>query len=135
MFLICFLKGDRRLDLFCFPKLLTVWHKCPSKASLSRRIRVLYSDERYCIIYVWKIIEGLVPNFSKPIVCTHSERRGRYCVVSHVNIGRSGTLAYNSFRWRAIRLFNSLPKHNIKFRQIGYTTSQYGQSFFLKTIN
>ena len=36
-----FLKGDRRLDLFCFTKLLTVWHKCPSKASLSRRIRVL----------------------------------------------------------------------------------------------
>ena len=25
--------------------------------------------ERYCIIYVWKIIEGLVPNFSNPIVC------------------------------------------------------------------
>ena len=49
VFLIClmcwggrlFLKGDRRLDLFCFTKLLTVWHKCPSKASLSRRIRVL----------------------------------------------------------------------------------------------
>ena len=57
-----------------------------------------------------KIIEDLVPNFSKPIVCTHSERRGRYCVVSHVNIGRYGTLAYNSFRWHAIRLFNSLPK-------------------------
>ena len=24
-----FLKGDRRLDLFCFTKLLKVWHKCP----------------------------------------------------------------------------------------------------------
>ena len=36
-----FLKGDRRLDLFCFTQLLMVWHKCPSKASLSRRIRVL----------------------------------------------------------------------------------------------
>ena len=60
-----------------------------------------------CIIYVWKIIEDLVPNFSKSIICTHSEHRGRYCVVSHVNIGRSGTLAYNSFMWRAIRLFNS----------------------------
>ena len=36
-----FIKGDRRLDSFCFTKLLTVWHKCPSKASLSRRIRVL----------------------------------------------------------------------------------------------
>ena len=49
VFLIClmcwggslFLKGDRRVDLSCFTKLLTVWHKCPSKASLSRRIRVL----------------------------------------------------------------------------------------------
>ena len=26
-------------------------------------------------------------------------------------------------------------KHNMKFRQIGYTPSQYGQSFFPKTIN
>ena len=26
-------------------------------------------------------------------------------------------------------------KHNMKFRQIGHTTSQYGQSFFLKTIS
>ena len=49
VFLIClmfwgghlFIKGDRRFDLFCFTKVLTVWHKCPSKASLSRRIRVL----------------------------------------------------------------------------------------------
>ena len=49
VFLIClmcwggrlFLKRDRRLDLLCFTKLLTVWHKYPSKASLLRRIRVL----------------------------------------------------------------------------------------------
>ena len=33
--------SQRRLDLFCFTKLLTVWHKCHSKASLSRHIRVL----------------------------------------------------------------------------------------------
>ena len=32
------------------------------------------------------------------------------CVISYVSTGRQGTLAYNSFRWRAIRLFNSLPK-------------------------
>ena len=67
--------------------------------------------ERYCIIYVWKIIEGLVPNFSKPIVCSYSERRGRSCIISHVNFGRLGSLAYNSFRWRAIRLFNAMPKY------------------------
>ena len=67
--------------------------------------------ERCCIIYVWKIIEGLVPNFSKPIVCSYSERRGRSCIISHVNLGRLGSLAYNSFRWRAICLFNAMPKY------------------------
>ena len=48
--------------------------------------------ERYCIIYLWKILEGLVPNFSDPIVCSFSDRRGRSCIVSHVNPGRQGTL-------------------------------------------
>ena len=60
--------------------------------SLQRR------HERYCIIYVWKII-GLVPNFSKPIVCSYSEHRGRSCIISHVYMGRLWSLAYNSFRW------------------------------------
>ena len=68
-------------------------------------------SERCCVIYVRKIIEGLVPNFSKPIVCSYSERRGRSCIVSHAHIGRLGSLAYNSFRWRAIRLFNAMPKY------------------------
>ena len=67
--------------------------------------------ERYCIIYIWKIIEGLAPNFSNPITSTFSGRRGRSCVISHVNVGRVGTLSYNSFRCRSIRLFNSLPMH------------------------
>ena len=40
----------------------------------------------------------------------HYRFRGRSCVISRVNTGKHGTLAYNSFRWRAIRLFNSLPK-------------------------
>ena len=65
--------------------------------------------DRYQII--WKIIEKFVPNLSAPITCTYSERRGRSCAVLHVNVGRLGTLSYNSFRWRAIRMFNKLPKH------------------------
>ena len=52
----------------------------------------------------------MAQNLSDPILCNFSDRRGRSCVISHVNTGRQGTLAYNSFRWRAIRLFNSLPK-------------------------
>ena len=95
-----------------FTKIITGMRACSYSDRLSM-LRLLFLQrrpERYCIIYVWKIIEELVSNFSKPVVCTHSERRERDCVVSHVNIGRSGTLTYNSFRWRAIRLFNSLPK-------------------------
>ena len=67
--------------------------------------------EKYCIIYIWKIIEDLAPNFLNPITSTFSGRRSRSCVISHLNVGREGTLSYNSFRWRSIRLFNSLPIH------------------------
>ena len=66
--------------------------------------------ERYCIILIRKIIENKFQNLSDPILCNFSDRRGRSCVISHVDTGRLGTLAYNCFRWRAMRLFNSLPK-------------------------
>ena len=58
----------------------------------------------------WKMIEGLVPNLSDPITCSFSDRRGRTCVVCHSGAGRLGTLKYDSFRWRSIRMFNRLPK-------------------------
>ena len=67
--------------------------------------------ERYIIIYVWKILENLVPNLVKPLQFYVSDRRGRLCSVSHVRLGHTGTLAYSSFRWKGIRLFNSLPMH------------------------
>ena len=67
--------------------------------------------ERYCIIYVWKVSERLVPNFSHPIIATLSDLRGRSCTISYVNVSRKGTLAFNSFRWRSIRMFNGLPKY------------------------
>ena len=76
-------------------------------------VLMLYSlqrrRERYIIIYVWKILECQVPNFSPPIRSRTSDRTGRACITSHVGVGRLGTLAYNSFRWRAIRIFNQLP--------------------------
>ena len=66
--------------------------------------------DRYSIIYVWKIVEGLVANLSDPITCSLTDRRGRTCIVYHAGAGRLGTLKYNSFRWRSIRMFNRLPK-------------------------
>ena len=67
--------------------------------------------ERYTIIYIWKILESMVPNLSQPITYHFSDRRGRLCYSDHVSSGRIGTLSYNSFRWRAIRLFNCLLRH------------------------
>ena len=37
--------------------------------------------------------------------------RGRLCHLEHVCAGRLGTLSYNNFRWKAVRLFNCLPQH------------------------
>ena len=79
--------------------------------SYSKRLETLklYSlqrrRDRYSIIYVWKIVEGLIPNLSDPITCSLSDRRGRTCIVYHAGAGR-----YNSFRCRSIRMFNRLPK-------------------------
>ena len=67
--------------------------------------------DRYQIIYLWKKIGELVSHLSTPITFTYSERRDRSCVVSHVNMGRLGTLSYNSLRWRSITMFNKLPKY------------------------
>ena len=84
--------------------------------SYSKRLEVLKVSslqrrrERYGIIYVWTIVEGLVPNLSDHITCSFSDRRGRTCVVCHSGAGRLGTLKYNSIRWRSIRMFNRLPK-------------------------
>ena len=49
----------------------------------------------------------MVPNLSDPITCSFSDRRGKFLLYG---AGRLGTLKYNSFRWRSIRMFNRLPK-------------------------
>ena len=39
--------------------------------------------ERYRIIYIWKIIQGMIPNFG--IIWDHTVRRGRMITISKVN--------------------------------------------------
>ena len=67
--------------------------------------------DRYILIYMWKIVEKVVPNLNTPITWKLSERRGRLCDVLSVVPGAVGTKCYHSFKWHAIRLFNSLPQH------------------------
>ena len=56
----------------------------------------LYSHQRrrekYIIIYVWKILDGLLSNLFPPICTKESDHRGRTCITSHINVGRLGTL-------------------------------------------
>ena len=61
-------------------------------SSLERR------RERYQIIYVWKILEGLVPNFpgSSEITPRHSDRRGRSCFQRSLNRSSFQHLRSNS---------------------------------------
>ena len=63
---------------------------------------------------MWKILENLVPNLIPKVQIYTSERRGRLCYTQHVPIGHIGTICFNSFRWKASRLFNSLPANNIR---------------------
>lgn len=85
------------------------------------RLRVLglYSlerrRERYIIIYVWKILRGLVPNLDdgSAIVEKLSPRRGRLCEQGYVNnraLGRVVTQRMTSLSYRGPALFNSLPR-------------------------
>ena len=72
--------------------------------------------ERYCILYVYKILAGLTPNFEENrfrVKTTLSERRGLHCQIPNLarNVtGRVKTLADQSFAVRGPKLFNELPK-------------------------
>ena len=72
-------------------------------------------QERYAIIYVWKIIQKLAPNLkSNPITTQYSERRGLYCNLPILSNTRCpvkiATLREGSFAVRGPKLFNALPQ-------------------------
>ena len=91
---------------------LTYWQQLQklSMYSLERR------RDRYMAIYVWRILEGQVPNFADPnnggIRALWHARRGRSCAVPVVSCQAAASiqkLRYNSFGILGPRLFNSLP--------------------------
>ena len=68
--------------------------------------------ERYRVIYVWKILEGYVPNCGVELA-TVNERLGRRVKIP--DLKRNGrpavqTLREQSFQINGARLFNSIPK-------------------------
>ena len=66
--------------------------------------------ERYIAIYVWKILENLVPNFG--INVAYNKRKGRYCIIPKVHTTatqRVQTIRFNSLAVNGPRIFNCLP--------------------------
>ena len=66
--------------------------------------------ERYVVIYVWKVLENLAPNFG--IIVVNNRRHGRYCSVPHIKTTapvRVQNLRFGSLSVNGPRLFNSLP--------------------------
>ena len=93
---------------------LSYWEQLKklSMYSLERR------RERYNIIYVWKIMEKKVPNFSQSNSSGIQEywnpHRGRYCTVPAINLRsprQIQSIRDASFGIRGPRLFNTLPAH------------------------
>ena len=70
--------------------------------------------ERYRIIYIWRVLEGQVPNVgNNRIISKNHDRRGRECIppnVSNKSDKKVQNLIYGSLPVHGQRLFNSLPK-------------------------
>ena len=91
---------------------MNYWERLERLAMNSEQRRL----ERYQIIYVWKVIHGLVPNCGiKWTEC--EERRGRLCEIRPIR-GKSfvQNLRRQSFQVAGPKLWNCLPKNVRNFR-------------------
>ena len=122
--------------------------KIPSKGKEDywKRLRTLHlyslerRRERYRIIYIWKMLENLVPNLtteSNQIRSYTSLRYGRRCVipaVSNAQSSRVGTLREESFSVHGSRLFNILPQEIRNLTNIEVPVFKKKLDEFLATI-
>ena len=96
--------------------------------------------ERYSAIYVWKILENLVPNLSGCSKITSKEtlRSGRLCNIpssfkSNVS-NKLQSLRDSSFCVNGPNLFNALPSHIRNMTNVGLPTFKAALDKYLKTV-
>ena len=91
------------------------WQRLKRLKMLSQERRM----ERYRVIYMWKILEGKVPNCGVE-EAPASERRGRRVAVPALRPGgrrAAQTLREQGFQTDGARLFNSLPRNLREIRR------------------
>ena len=115
--------------------------KIPEVSSLNYWERLqklkIYSQERrmerYRVIYIWKILEGISPNCG--IQETHSDRRGREVQVPKVKgNGKFQTIREGTFQIHGAKLFNSLPKSVRNITRTSVDEFKVALDKFLQTI-
>ena len=90
-------------------KHLTYWERLKELKMNSQQRRL----ERYKIIYVWKTIQGLVPNCGIEVATNSDDRLGRKCQIRPLHKKAPAavkTLREGSFQVSGPQLFNCLPK-------------------------
>lgn len=116
---------------------LSYWEQLSalSLCSLERR------RERYIIMYVWRILEGLTPNFNRPdaggIKSLHNDRRGRTCnvpAVSRYVPASVQNIRYSSFAVVGAKLFNVLPLELRNMKNCSLDSFKRALDKFLKTV-
>ena len=89
---------------------LTYWDQLKRLCLYSLKRR----RERYMIIYIWSILENLIPNFGAHnnggIIGKIHVRHGRKCVVKIVRRGPFQKIISGSLSVYGAKLFNALPK-------------------------
>ena len=92
--------------------------------------------ERYMIIYIWKILEGHVPNPDNQIIQIYNDRRGRRCGRKQLPKTNAGirTLLDNSIIHLGPKLFNCIPKDTRNLSGCRVETFKKHLDSFLKTV-
>ena len=90
--------------------------------------------ERYQIIYLWKVLEGLVPNVNNKITSTLHARLGRKCVVPRVPNGKLGKIREASLAVHGAKLFNVLLKPLRNMSGVKLDTFKSALDRYLKAI-
>ena len=92
--------------------------------------------ERYIIIYIWKILEGMVPNPNNQIVQITNGHRGRRCIRNKLPKTKASlqTLLDQSFTHNGPKLFNCLPSGVRNLTACSVITFKNNLDKFLKTI-
>ena len=94
--------------------------------------------ERYRILYVWKILQNIVPNVGESsITYRFSTRHGRFCVVPRPTTTASAEvqrLKEGSFCVNGPKLFNSLPKSLRNLKDVDLSVFKRKLDQYLSTV-